>query len=273
LAKSGYIIGQSITLEYRFAAGRPDLLTSFAVELASLNPDVLLAVGTSSIAAARALPTPIPIVAIDFQVDPIASGLLASYARPGGNVTGLFLDLPQTTGKWLRLVTETVRNARRIAVLWDVTTGAYQMDALTRVARERSIRLDVLKLNAATDIEDLQSRMLQQHSEALIQFTSPVISQLGVQVARFTLVNRIPAISPYPGFPEAGGLMSYGPDLRHLYQRLGPLIDRVLKGTKPAEIAAERPSKFELVVNLATARALHLNVPQSIRLSADRIIE
>ena len=156
---------------------------------------------------------------------------------------------------------------------WDTSTGAYQIDALTRLAREHAIDLEVLKLKAATDFEDLQALMLKQRPQALIQFTSPVISLLSVQVARFTLVNRIPAISPYPGFPEAGGLMSYGPDLRHLYQRLGPLIDRILRGAKPAEIPAERPSKFELVINMATARALDVKVPRSIRLAADRVIE
>jgi putative ABC transport system substrate-binding protein len=273
LVASGYAVGRTIALEYRYAAGKPDRLPAMALELAALGPDVLLAVGTPSVAAARALPAPIPIVAIDFQVDPVASGLIASYARPGGNVTGLFLDLPQATAKWLQLVVESARDARRVAVLWDVTTGTYQLDAMTRAARERGVRLDILELKAAADFEVAQAAMLKDRPDALVQFTSPTISLLTAPVARFTLAQRIPAISPYPSFPAAGGLMSYGPDLRHLYQRLGPLIDRILKGARPAAIPAERPSKFELVINLATARALQLTIPASVRLSADRIIE
>jgi putative ABC transport system substrate-binding protein len=214
-----------------------------------------------------------PIIAVDFQVDPVASGLLASHAHPGGNVTGLFLDLPQVTGKWLQLITETVTRVRRIVVMWDITTGAYQIEALSRAARQHSIDLDILKLKEARDFEDLQSLMLKRRPPALVQFTSPVISLLGRQVAQFTRINRIPAISPYPSFPEAGGLMSYGPDLAHLYRRLGPLVDRILKGSKPADIAAERPSKFELVINIGTARALDIRIPQPIRLAADRVIE
>ena len=273
LRDSGYVEGQTIAIEYRYASGKPEPLPGLALELVKLKVDVLVANGPSPISAAKQVTGAIPIVAIDLESDPVASGLVASLAKPGGNITGLFLDFPDMAGKWLELLTETVPGIRSAAVLWDTTTPQFQLQALAAAAKARSIELEVVKFQQSAEIEAVLAAALKKRPQALIQLSSPIVRQASAGVAKFAQANRLPAISMFSDFPDAGGLMSYGPILPVFFKRLASLVDKVLKGAKPGEIPLERPTVFEMVVNMKTAKALGLKIPQSIRLRADRVIE
>ena len=267
----GYVDGQTITLELRHAH-QPAAAREAALELAKLNVDVIVAVAMSSINAARAATTRIPIIATDLQSDPIASGLAASLAKPGGNITGLFLDFPSITGKWLELLGEMLPGIRRIGVLWDANTGTTQLDALSTLAKKLSIQIEVAKFERADEIEAALRSVLKREPRALVQLSSPVVHQASTQVAKVTQANRLPAISMFSAFPEAGGLLSFGPDLPAYWGRIVPLIDKILKGARPGSIPIERPTKFELVVNKKAATAIGINIPSTILIRADRVI-
>ena len=273
LRDSGYVEGKTIAFEIRWGRGKPGTLPGFALELAKLKVDVLVTVGSPSIAAAKPVAGGIPIVAADLETDPVASGLVASYAKPGDNITGLFLDFRGLGGKWLELLTEVVPGIRRAAVLWDVTTPEFQLNALAAAAKTRSMELEVVKFREATELEDVLTAALKKRPQALIQLSSPIVNLASDRIAKFTQTHRLPAISMFIAFPEAGGVMSYGPDLRSFFKRLGPLVDKILKGAKPGEIPLERPTIFEMVVNMKTAKAIGLKLPQSILIRADRVIE
>ena len=273
LRDGGYVEGQTIAVEYRYGGGKPETLPGLALELVKLKVDVLVAIGSPSVNAAKPVAGAIAMVAIDLQSDPVASGLVGSYAKPGGNITGLFFDFPGMMGKWLELLRETLPGIRRAAVLWDTSTPQTQLDALVAGAKTLSMELEVVKFQQAADIEAVLIAALKQRPQALIQFPSPVLFQATPRVAKFTQANRLPAISEYPEFTEAGGLMSYGPSLPVFFRRIGPLVNKILKGAKPADLPLERPTIFEMVVNMKTAKALGLKIPQSIRARADRVIE
>lgn len=269
----GYVEGQNIAIEYRWGRGEPKIMPQLALELAKLKVDVLIAVGTSSISAATAAAGTIPIVATDLQVDPVASGLAVSLAKPGGNITGLFLDFPSLMGKWLELLREVVPGIKRVGVLWDTSTGASQLDALAVVAKALSIELEVAKFQQGTEIEAALGAMLKRRPQALIQLSSPLVNQGSGLVAKLMHASRLPAISMFASFPEAGGLMSFGPDLPVYWTRVGSLVDKILKGSKPGTIPIERPTTFEMIVNMKTAKAFGIAIPPTVLVRATRVIE
>lgn len=269
----GYVEGKTIAVEYRYAGGKSEALPSLASELVRLKPDVLVAIGTAPTGAARAAAGNIPMVVTDTQTDPVASGLIASFAKPGGTITGLFLELGGLMGKMLEILTQTAPGIRRVAVLWDSSTGPFRRDTLMEAATKLSITLDVLELKQASQLGALLEEAVGRKAQALIQLPSPIISQLAPAIAKFTLANRLPSISIFALFPESGGLMSYGPDLPVYFGRIAPLVQQVLKGAKAGDIPIERPTKFEMVVNLKTAKALGVKMPNAILLQATRIIE
>ena len=273
LRDSGYVEGKNIAFEIRYASGKPETLPVLALELVRLRVDVLVTIGSPSIIAAKPVAGAIPIVASDLETDPVASGLVASYAKPGGNITGLFLDFDGLMGKWLELLTDTVPGIRRAAVLWDTSTPEFQLNALAAAAKARSMELEVVRFKQASEIDDVLTAALKKRPQALIQLSSPVVNFESARIAKFTQANRLPAISMFIAFPEAGGLMSYGPSLTIFFRRLGPLVDKILKGAKAGDIPLERPVSLELVVNAITAKAFGIKIPQSILLRADRVIE
>jgi putative ABC transport system substrate-binding protein len=273
LRDSGYVEGQTVALEYRYASGKPETLAGLTLELVKLNADVLVAIGSPSLYAAKSVAAALPIVAIDLESDPVASGLVASLAKPGGTITGLFLDFADMTGKWLELLTEALPGVRSAAVLWDATTGQFQLQAITAAAKKRSMDLEVLKFQQAADIDAVLASAMKRRPAALVQLSSPVVFLESARVANFTQAHRLPAISMFSAFPQAGGLMSFGPNLPTFFRRSGLLVDKILRGARPAEIPLERPTTFELVVNIRTAKALGLKVPQSILVRAERLIE
>jgi putative ABC transport system substrate-binding protein len=273
LRDAGYVEGETIKIEARWARGKPEILPQLAQELIQLHADVLVATARPSIEATRAATTDIPIVANDLESDPIASGYVASLAHPGGNLTGLFLDAPTLCGKWLQQIGDIVPHVKKIAVLWDATTGTYQLDAIKAVATTASIDFSVMEFRDSSGLETALESGLKQGPQAVIQLGSPLIRQAGPRTAEILLSRRIPGISQFRTFPDGGGLMSYGPDLTHLFHRVGPYVSKILHGARPADLPIERPTKFELVINLKASKALGLTIPASLFASADDVIE
>jgi putative tryptophan/tyrosine transport system substrate-binding protein len=273
LRDAGYVEGETIKIEARWAQGKPDVLPQLTRELIQLHADVLVPTARASIEAARAATAELPIVANDLESDPVASGYVQSLAHPGGNLTGLFLDAPTLCGKWLQQIGEIIPNLKKVAVLWDVTTGTYQLEAIKAAAASASIDLVVMEFRDNAGIDTALESGLKQGPQAVVQLGSPLIRQAGIRTGALLSARRIPGISQFRTFPDGEGLMSYGPDLIHLYRRIGPIVGRILRGARPADLPIERPTKFELVINLKAAKALSLTVPQALLATADELIE
>jgi putative tryptophan/tyrosine transport system substrate-binding protein len=273
LRDAGYVEGETVKVDARWGLGKPEVLPQLAKELIQLGAAILVATARPSIEAARAATTSLPIVANDLESDPVASGYVQGLAHPGGNLTGLFLDAPTLCGKWLQQIGGIVPNVTKIAALWDVTTGTYQLDSIKGAAKAKSIDLLVMEFRDSAGLETALELGLKQGPQAVIQLGSPLTRQAGPRVAEILLTHRIPGISPFRTFPDGGGLMSYGPDLAQLFRRIGPFVFKILHGARPADLPIERPTKFELVVNLKTAKALGLTIPEPFLQTADEVIE
>jgi ABC-type uncharacterized transport system substrate-binding protein len=273
LRKLGYVDGQTINFEVRFAGGRRQDLASLARDLVQRKVDVVFAVGPAALNAAKDAMGTIPIVGIALEIDPVAAGYARSVAQPGGNVTGLFLDQPALAGKWLQLIREMVPGSNRIALLRDPTTGPWQLAAAKAIGHELGIELQIHEAQYATDFDEVFRAVAQGRSQALVQLTSPAIDLHARRIAELTLKQRLPAISPFRAFATGGGLMSYGPDQTAIYPRLASYIDKIVKGAKPGDLPIEEPEKFDLIINLKTAKALGLTIPPSLLARADQVIE
>ena len=273
LRELGYVEGQSIRLEYRWASGRLEKLPDLASDLVRLDVDVLYATDPHAMRAAMGASRTVPIVGDNLEDDPVESGFVASIGRPGGNVTGLFLNLPDLTGKWVQLMKEVVPSTRRVAVLWDATTSPLQLRAITKAAQAEMVETLVLEVRRLTEYLRVLRGAMKERPHALIQLSSPAIRQASPVVAEFTLKSRLPAISMFRLFPESGGLLAYGPDLPAFFGRSAGYIDKIVKGARPGDLPVEQPSKFELVINLKTAKALGLTIPPALLQRADHVIE
>lgn len=271
--EAGLIEGVSVRLEARWARGKPEALPQLTRELIQLGADVLMPTARPSIEAAKAATTTIPIVANDLESDPIASGFARNMARPGANLTGVFLDAPSLCSKWLQFLAELVPDAKRIGVLWDVTTGDFQLNSIKLAAQASSLDLVVMEFRSADEIQAALDRGLIDKPHAVVQLGSPVIRQVAPRIAEVLASYRIPAISQFRSYPEGGGLISYGPDLPHLYRRVSSQVARVLAGARPADMPIERPTKFELVISVKAAKALNVRIPDSLLALADEVIE
>jgi putative tryptophan/tyrosine transport system substrate-binding protein len=269
----GYIEGETVKVEARWARGKPEALPQLTQELIQLNAAILIATARASIEAARAATSTLPILANDLESDPVASGYVASLSHPGGNLTGMFLDAPTLCGKWLQQIGDIVPNVKKIGALWDGTTGTYQLDAIKAAAMARSIEFFIMEFRDEVGLQAALELGLNQEPQAVIQLGSPLIRQAGPRIAEILSGRRIPGISQFRTFPDGGGLISYGPDLIQLYRRIGPYVSKILHGARPADLPIERPTKFELVINLRTAKTLGLTVPLALQASADEVIE
>ena len=270
----GYVDGQTIAFEVRFAGMKLETLPSLAADLVRRNVDVILVSGPAGIRAVRDATRTIPIVALDLESDPVEAGFARSFAQPGGNITGCFLDQPGLTGKWLDLIVEAIPGTRPVAVLVDMTTGPWQLTALKASAAKLGIKVQVLEIRNAGAVDSALAAMVKSGVRALVQLSSPLFDGLlAERIADFTLKHHLPAISMFRRFVEGGGLMSYGPNQVEYYKRLSVYIDKILRGAKPADLPIEQPTKFELVINMKTAKALGLTIPQSLLLRADQVIQ
>lgn len=273
MGAAGLIDGQTVRVEERWAGGEQGRLPALAEELVALDPALIIAVARPSIDAVRSVSKTVPIVGNDLENDPVAIGYAAAFSRPGSNVTGLFLDAPAICGKWLQQITEIVPNLRRLAVLWDSGTGPYQRDAFLAAAKAFSLEPRVVAFRGGGSIDSVLDAELTSDIQAVVLLGSPLIQQSGGKIAAVTARHRLPGISPFRSFPAGGGLVSYGVDLVELYRRVVPFVVKVLRGARPGDIPIERPVKFELVINLKTAKMLDLTVPPKFLLSADEVIE
>lgn len=273
LRDAGYIVNETIKVEERWARGKPEIIPQLVRELLQLRVALMIPTARVSIEAARAATKDVPLIANDLESDPVASGYVESLSHPGGNLTGVFLDAPGLCGKWLQQILDVAPNAKKIAVLWDATTGTYQLDAIKAAAEARSIEIVVMEFRDSAGMDAALELGLKHEPQAAILLGSPLIRQGGPRIAEILTGRRIPAISQFRTFPDGGGLMSYGPDLIHLYRRLGPYVAKILHGAHPADLPIERPTKFELVTNLKAAKALGVTMPGPLLMNADEVIE
>jgi putative ABC transport system substrate-binding protein len=271
LADQGWIAGKNVSFEYRSAHSDPSQFATAAAALVALEVDVIVADSAPALRAAYAATRSIPIVGMDFTTDPIAEGYVRSYALPGGNVTGVFLDAPEIAGKWFELLTAMIPDLSRVAVMWDPGPGANHLHAVRNVARSLDIKPQVLEVGKPDDI-DRAFAALSGRPQAVIILPSPMIWWQSARLARLALKHRLPATSMARDFADAGGVLAYGPEITSAYERLAVLVAKILGGSNPAEVPVERPTRIQLLVNLKTAKALGITIPQSILLRADEVI-
>ena len=274
LRQLGWIEGKTIVIEYRYAENRNDRLPELAAELVRLKVDVIAAAGTLAALAAKHATATIPIV-MTSAGDPIENGLVASLAQPGGNVTGLSLMMADVSGKRLELLKELVPGLSRVAVLWN-STNPYPTTVFKETrdaARTLKVEVQSLEVKGPADFATVFELARQRRPDALFTIDDPLtLSQLH-QILDFAAANRLPASYGIHEFAAAGGLMAYGASIPDLYRRAATFVDKILHGAKPRELPVEQPTKFELVVNLKTAKALGLTVPQTLLVAADEVIE
>src|SRR5215472_5384161 len=265
-----YIEGQNIVIEYRFAEGMADRFPNLAAELVQLKVDVILVTGTLATQAAKNATKTIPIVMITVT-DPVGTGLVASLAHPGGNVTGLSNLYEDLGGKQLELLKEAFPKISRVAVLWDSANpgNALSLGKMKVAAETLRITLQPLEIHGPDDLELALSAIKKEHISALSALRNAVTSNYKPRIVDFAAKSRLPAMYPDREFVEVGGLMSYGPNFADLFRRAATYVDKILKGAKPSDIPVEQPTKFELVINLKTAKALNLTIPQSVLYRAD----
>jgi len=269
----GYAEGKNIVIEYRFAEGKLDRLSEFASELVRLKVDVIVTGGGPPTRAAKNSTKLIPIVMTNIS-DPVAIGFVASLARPGGNMTGLSSMQNELGGKRLELLKEVVPQVSRVAVLVnrDVPGYGVQIKEVEVAAQGLRVKLQPVEVRGPNDLESAFSAMTRERAGALIGLGNPTLSMLQGRIAQLALKNRLASVFGWNEYPEAGGLMSYAPDVNDMYRRAAYYVDRILKGTKPADLPVERPMKFEFVINLKTAKAIGLTIPQWTLMKADRVI-
>jgi putative ABC transport system substrate-binding protein len=271
----GYVEGQTVALEYRWADGKLERLPDLAAELVRLKVDVILTVTTPAIQAARQATSTIPIVMASAG-DPVVTGLVASLARPGGNVTGLSLLGPDLSGKRLELLKETLPKLSRVAVLWNSASTAMQFSFREAQAAARSLGIAFQSLEVKGNPEEFErvfSAVLRDRPDGLLVTLDPLTSLHRKRIAELAAQHRLPAIYELRLFVDAGGLMAYGPSSTDLWRRAAAYVDKILKGAKPADLPVEQPMRFELVVNLKAAKALGLTIPQSVLFRADQVIQ
>src|SRR5262245_7188186 len=275
LRELGWVEGQNIVIDYRYAEDRVDRLPDFAAELVRLKVDLIIAsAGTQVVTAAKNATETIPIVMIGVR-DPVGTGLIASLARPGGNVTGVsgYAGL-EIVAKQLELLKEAVPKIRRVAILWN-PSNAYHQLAIREVnvaARSLGVQLQLLEARGPNEFDGAFAAMAKERVGALLVLSDAIFTSHRTRLADLAARSRLPAAYGVRESVEAGGLMSYGPSFRDFYRRAATYVDKILKGAKPADLPVEQPMKFELVINLKAAKALGLTIPQWLLQRADEVI-
>ncbi len=269
----GHIDGQNIFINYRSAEGREDRLPEIAAELVRLKVDVIIADTNAATRAAKKATTTIPVVFI--YGDPVWDGLVTSLSKPGGNLTGLSIVAPQLAGKRLELLRDVLPRISRIAVLLDPDASVHrgQFAEIQPLAQALRVQLQALELRASQpDFEKLFQQASGQRADAVLILPNPTVTEHRQRLLDLVARSRLPAMYPDSRFTEEGGLVSYGPNHPDLYRRAAFFVDKILKGAKPADLPVEQPTKFELVINLETAKTLGLTIPPKVLTWADRVI-
>jgi putative ABC transport system substrate-binding protein len=274
LRELGYVEGQNIVIEYRFSEDRNDRLPGLAAELVDLKVTLIVASGTPASFAAKHATSTIPIVMGGVSANPVETGLVASLARPGGNITGMSMMSSQLSGKRLELLKAIVPGLTRVAVFWNPPNPAYGpiLKELEAAAPTLGLKLQRLEVRVPEDFEGAFKAATRQRAGALITPGDPLVANRRKAVADLALKYRLPTTMDIKEFAEVGGLLSLGVDLVDSYRRSATHVDKILKGANPADLPMEQPTKFDLVVNLKTARALGLTIPQSVLVQATQVI-
>jgi len=274
LRELGYVEGRNILIEYRWAEGKNERLPALIAELIALKVDVIVTAGTPAALAVKKATTSIPLV-MAAAGDPIGVGLVASLARPGGNVTGLSAIAPELEGKRLELLREVVPKLSHIAVLWN-PDNPFQPGSLkeTRAAAQvLGIKVQLLGVRTAEDFPAAFAAILKERPDALLVLADRIFLHNRARIVDFEAKRRLPGMYPYRELVEAGGLMSFGPSYADMHRRAATYVDKILKAAKPADLPVEQPTKFDLVINLKTAKALGLTIPPSLLGRADEVIQ
>ena len=274
LREFGFVEGQNLVVEDRWAEGKPDRLPDLAVDLVQQKVDLLLAGGTAPIQALKQATTTIPIV-MAVSGDPVGAGLVASLARPGANVTGLSIIGPELTGKRMELIKEIVPALSEVAVLSNQSNPhrLLEFSWAQNSALALGLRLTLYAVRDAKEVQSTFSTMTRAHAQAVVVLGDPLLFGHRAEVAELAVKSGIPLLSDQAAYVEAGGLLSYAANYADLYRQAASYADQILKGANPADLPVRQPTKFELVINLKTAKALVLTIPQSVLLRADRVIE
>jgi putative ABC transport system substrate-binding protein len=274
LRELGFIEGGNMTMEYRWAEGKAERLPDLAAELVRERVDAIFAITSAAARAAKQATTTIPIVFVAVS-DPVKYGLVASFARPGGNMTGLGHLTPEVNEKRLQLLKETVPSASRVAILWNSGYESHeeQLKDLAHAARSLTLSLQPVEVRKPEDLEGAFQAMKGARADAVMILPSSMTHRHLSRIADQAVKHRLPSIMEFSEFAEAGGLLMYGPRYAYMFRRAGNYMGRILKGTKPADLPVEQPTRFELVVNLKTARTLSITIPQSMLLRADEVIQ
>jgi putative tryptophan/tyrosine transport system substrate-binding protein len=272
-----YVEGRNLVIEYRYAEGKPERYPALAAELVALKVDVIVSANTLGTLAAKQATKTIPIVFIG-AADPVQSGLVTSLARPGGNATGLSALSPELVGKCLELLTQAVPGVSRVAVLWQPGAQGERTDkdmlkGADVAARALGMRLQFVEARGPTEFDRAFSDMTRARADALTVLGSAMFNNERRRLVDLAAKNRLPAVYSGRASVDAGGLMSYGPNIADLWRRAATYVDKILKGAKPADLPVEQPTKFELIINLKTAKGLDITIPQSLLGRADEVIQ
>jgi putative ABC transport system substrate-binding protein len=265
----GYVEGKNLQLDFRNVP--PEELPSAAQELVRAKVDLIWAAASSSVRAAVSATKETPIVAVDLESDPLASGFAATLARPGGNVTGFFLDLPGFSAKRLEVLKEALPSVSSVTVLWDPTLDKAPLSRMNSAARDLKLRLAVVDVRSVDDVEKALNGV-NRKSHAVVMMQSPTLDTYGVQIVKLGEKYRVPVMAVFAVFVAEGALLSYGPSATGMVVQSATYVDRVLRGTTPGELPIQRPIKFDLAVNTKTARGLGITIGQSIMQRADEVI-
>jgi putative ABC transport system substrate-binding protein len=275
LRELGYIEGKNIIIEFRNTEGKTDRFPGVAAEFVRLKVDIIVAAGGSAVVlAAKPATDTIPIVMTN-SGDPVAIGVVASLARPGGNVTGLTSFSTDLSGKRLELLKEAVPNLSSVAVLWSPAEvgNARNFKETENTAQALGLKLLSLGLRTSDDLDNALQSSIRDRADALIVIRSPAYTTTGKRIVEFAAKNSLPTMFPERLFVEAGGLMSYAPNIADNFRRAATYVDKILKGAKPADLPVERPMKFEFMINLKTAKQIGLTIPPNVLARADKVIK
>jgi len=274
LREHGWVEGRNLVIEERWMMGDARRAADIAANLVGLNPDVLVASSSTQVEALRTLTRTIPIVFL-LHADPVGAGHVASLARPGGNITGLSQLMTDVSAKMLQVLHEAVPRAVHIAVLWNPTTPSHPpaLKAVESAAQLLGVRVVMVPAKSADELPAAFAKMTRERVEALLVLASPLTFRERGPLAELCLAHRLPAVFGFRQNVEAGGLVSYGVDIQDQIARAAVYVDRILRGAKPAELPIEQATKFELAINMKTANALRLTLPQAVLLRADKLIE
>jgi putative tryptophan/tyrosine transport system substrate-binding protein len=274
LKERGYIEGQSIGFEFRWAEAKLDQLPELARELVSISVDVIVTLAPPATVAARNTTQTIPIVFVGIG-EPVASGLVTSLARPGANLTGTTRMLPEMSTKHVELLKASVPSLSKLAVLWNPMNTSHRpaLQAVEAAARSLSLQIHPLEVGGPGELDGVFAAIFRERADGLLFIADPVFFINLKRMADFVASNRLPAIANFVEFPKLGGLMGYAPSIPDEFRHAAGHIDKILKGAKPADLPVEQPTKFQLVINLRAAKALGLTVPPTLLVIADEVIE